>query len=665
MGALIRYDDPVVWPVLPILLQDKTMRRNIIWTTSSYASLGEYYSDTCQMNVAALRNMGGDSIQPRTLKAQDEQLKRTRSHGEVYTPAWVCNQMNNHLDDAWFGREDVFNVPLGQTWTPTEGPVAFPKRRHARWQMYVDSRRLEITCGEAPFIASRYDAATGESLPIERRIGLLDRKLRIVNENAGTEQEWMKWAIRAVQSVYGYEYQGDNLLIARINVLLTFAEYLQARWRRGPTQKELRTAARIVAWNFWQMDGLTGTAPKGKLQAPEPEVRPITMDELGWFASIDAANPPVRPQERKTMPPCRVCNWRQAHTVPFNSLKTHRGRDVRNMKFDYVIGNPPYQDVTDSDSNRMPPVYNLFMDAANEVSNVVELITPARFLFNAGYTPKEWNEHMLNDPHFKVLFYEPNNEGIFPNTEIKGGIVISYRDSKKDFGSIGTFTKYPELNKILKKVKASCSVYMDSIIYPTLSFKLSQLMLTEHPDSIGRLRTSAFKTLDIIFHENKPNDGHEYIIMVGVLNNKRTRRYVRRDYIVDGSGTLDMYTLLVPNASGNGKFGEKLSSAEIAEPGVAFSQSFNGFGCFDNNECALNVERYIKTKFARAMLGVLKITQHLPAPKWRFVPLQDFSPASDIDWTQPIPAIDRQLYRKYGLTDEEIAFIETHVKEMT
>ena len=326
MGSLIKIDDYPVWPVLPILLKDKTMKRNIIWATASYASLGEYYADSAQMTENALRNMGAGSIQPRILKAQEEQQKRTRAHGEVQTPAWICCLMNNHLDEEWFGRKDVFGVLEGRTWTPAEGPVAFPKpgRRHASWKLYVDSRRLEITCGEAPFIVSRYDAATGEEIPIERRIGLLDRKLRIVGENTNGEQEWVKWAIRAIQSVYGYEYQGDNLLIARINVLMTFVEYMEALWQRKPTEKELKTVANIIAWNFWQMDGLTGTVPKGKLQAPEPEVKPITMEELGWFAGIDGGAPPKQMEEEST-PPCRVYDWRADTSVTFNSLKKENG----------------------------------------------------------------------------------------------------------------------------------------------------------------------------------------------------------------------------------------------------------------------------------------------------------------------------------------------------
>ena len=663
MGTLIRLDDQNVWPVLPVLLQDRTMKRNVIWATGSYAALGEYYRDSGQITPIALQRMGKDSIQPRILKAQEEQQQRTRKHGEVQTPAWLCCRMNDYLDETWFDRGNVFNVQDGQTWTPVEGKIVFPKHRHSSWRQYIDSRRLEITCGEAPFIVSRYDAATGEAIPIERRIGLLDRKLRIVGENTDSEAEWVKWAIRAVESVYGYEYQGDNLLIARINVLMTFVEYLQSMWQREPTEKELATVTNVISWNFWQMDGLTGTVPKGKLQTLE--ARPITMEELGWFAAIDGATSSERPQEQEAMPLCRVCNWRQAHTLTFDSLKTHRGRDVRNMKFDYVIGNPPYQEETESDSTRKPPIYNLFMDAAYTVGNVVELITPARFLFNAGYTPKVWNEQMLNDPHFKVGWYEPVSDKVFVNTDIKGGVIISIRNPGVEYGAIGTFTKFPELNSILKKVKVCANTYLESIISSPLSYKVSPLMLEEHPNTVGRLRSSAFTTLTEIFFDEKPDDGHDYIAMVGLLNGKRVTRYVRRDYIIDSSGTLDQYTLLIAKANGSGEFGEQLSSSEIAAPGVGYTQTFIGIGSYKTVEPVQNIDKYIHTKFARAMLGVLKITQDCPGPKWKYVPLQDFTPSSDIDWTQPIPAIDQQLYRKYGLTEEEIAFIESHVKEMT
>ena len=254
------------WPVrdvLPLLLFDRSAKKNIIFATESYADRGEGYGAKIQITEQVLNIDGGCIIQPRVLKDSDEQLLRTRRKAEVFTPAWVCCLMNNHIDEVWFGRPDVFGTLNGQEWTPAEDPVLMPKRR--RWQAYIDSRRLEITCGEAPYLVSRYDMATGEIIPINERIGILDRKLRIVNENAQTEEEWLKWAQRAFQSVYGYEYQGDNLLIARINLLLTYIDYIQDRWDRKPTDKELNEIAKIISWNIWQMDGLKGSIPLGAL----------------------------------------------------------------------------------------------------------------------------------------------------------------------------------------------------------------------------------------------------------------------------------------------------------------------------------------------------------------------------------------------------------------
>ena len=334
--------------------------------------------------------------------------------------------------------------------------------------------------------------------------------------------------------------------------------------------------------------------------------------------------------------------------------------------FDFAIGNPPYMESTNSDSNRMPPVYNYFMDAAYEIADKVELITPARFLFNAGYTPKGWSEKMLQDKHFKILEYEPNASIIFSETEIKGGVAISYRDKYQEFGAIEIFTRNPELNSILKKVRNTTkdNDYLDSIIFSPLNFKVSDVMKREHPDLVDRLRSSAFVTLSKLFFEEEPNDGYKYIKMVGLYNNKRTSRYIRADYIQESGNTLNNYTLLVSKANGMGYFGETLSPAIIAGPGVGYIQTFIGIGSFETEGEVKNTEKYIKTKFARTMLGVLKITQDCPGPKWKYVPLQDFTSASDVDWSKSIPEIDQQLYKKYGLSKEEIEFIETHVKEM-
>jgi len=346
------------------------------------------------------------------------------------------------------------------------------------------------------------------------------------------------------------------------------------------------------------------------------------------------------------------------------------------MKFDFVIGNPPYQEETDSESTRMPPVYNLFMDEAYKIADKVEMITPARFLFNAGYTPKVWNEKMLNDPHFKIEHYEPSSATMFANTDIKGGVVISYRDVDRIFGAIGIFTKYPELNSIINSVKAKCNHWLDEIISSPLSFQLSksgvEVMRQLRPETYSnpekpetpRLRSSAFTNLADICFVEKPTDGEEYICLFGLYENKRTTRYIKQDYINDISGTLHSYTVLMPKASGIGQFGEPTGPTVIAEPGMGYTQTFIGIGKCETEEEAKNIQIYIKTKFARALLGVLKITQDCPGPKWKYVPLQDFTPTSDIDWSKTITEIDQQLYRKYGLSQEGIEFIESHVKEM-
>ena len=661
MEQLIDFHAPEVQAVLDTLLKDRSTGKNIIWATDPPEELQtvmyEPVTDRSQITTQQLGLTHYEVVLPRMMKQTDTQQQRTRKKGEVFSPAWVCNKMNNALDADWFrglGAEESagqFTVELPQGWQTVETPVQFPVcgGRTPAWVQYVQSRRLEVTCGEAPFLASRYDAATGEMIPVARRIGILDRKLRVVSENAATEDEWRKYATHAVQSTYGYEYQGDNLLLARVNLLLTYAEHLQARWQRKPTKEELQPIANIITWNVWQMDGLHLSVPGGK---PQPEA-----EQLDLFSMFGAAEP---------QPPtvsCKVKNWRKGSHGTTQNFETIQEGST-SMKFDYVIGNPPYQEETDSDSTRMPPVYNLFMDESYKVAHKVELITPARFLFNAGYTPKSWNEKILNDEHFKVLMYEVDSAKFFPNIDIKGGVAITYRDARQVFGAIGTFTKYPELNAILKKVKAETEIYLDTIIASPLNYSLTELMKSEHPDLIDRLRTSAFTTLAPIFYEAKPMDGRKYIALTGLLNGKRAERFVRKDYIKDGSAMLDKYNLLLPKAIGSGAFGEQLSSEIIAEPGMGYTQTFIGIGKFDTRQEAIYASRYVKTKFARAMLGVLKITQDCPAPKWKYVPLQDFTAHSDIDWSKSVAEIDRQLYRKYDLTADEIEFIETHVKEM-
>ncbi len=629
--------------LLKQLLVDKTTRTNIIWATDVYQEQGAEYQRDKEIKEPLITRQNSDVIKTRARKAMEQQSDRTRKHAEVFTPLWICQKMVRYADDSWFGKTGAFSSSDEQS----KEYISFSSTH--KWQDYVDARRLEITCGEAPYLVNRYDVSTGESILLENREGILDRKLQVVNENVYDEAEWLKWVIRAFQSTYGYEFQGDNVLIARVNLLMTFEEYLYARWKRKPSVAEYREIVKIIVWNIWQMDGLSGTIPYCKAK-----------EEFHQFNLFEWIGNEGNQEKVNEQPHCRIYDWRRGNSLEYTNVN----RGGRNMKFDFVIGNPPYQEETESDSTRKPPIYHLFMDEAYKIATVVELITPARFLFNAGYTPKPWNEKMLNDCHFKVQEYEADSAKIFPNTDIKGGIVISYRDSNKKFSPIGTFTKYTELNSILRKIKDASQNFLSDIISSPLSYSLTDLMKKDYPNLLDRLRTSAFSTLAPIFYENKPNDGYEYIILIGLLNGKRAERYVRKDYIKDGSRTLYKYNVLLPKAIGSGNFGEPLSTEIIAEPGVGYTQTFIGIGGFENKSEAINASKYVKTKFVRAMLGILKITQDCPAPKWRYVPLQNFTSSSDIDWSKSIADIDRQLYAKYGLDDNEVAFIESHVKEM-
>ena len=299
---------PVV-NVLDLLLQDKSTKKNIIWATDTYEELGEDFTDKVQMHAHSLLRHP-DLVRPRIQKSQEAQEQRTRKKAEVFTPAWLCNQMNNYCDNDWFGRNGVFNIENDDhTWTVSEDKIEFPDGK--RWQDYVDSRRLEITCGEAPYLVSRYDVSTGELIvPPLRRIGILDRKLRIVGENNDTYEEWLKWAIRAFEASYGYEYQGDNVLIARINLLLTFTDYYEERWEKQPDDKLLQQVANKIVWNIWQMDGLRNTVPLGK---PYEEFRQITLFDMFGDKQDD--------EEEPEAVPCRIFNWRSKTSMKFMDTK--------------------------------------------------------------------------------------------------------------------------------------------------------------------------------------------------------------------------------------------------------------------------------------------------------------------------------------------------------
>lgn len=250
------------WPeLLDVLLFDHTTNKNIFWATDLYEKqYGNRYSFCSQIKPELIAGVNGNMIKPRIAKTKKVQQDRVKDKAEVFTPAWICNKQNNLVDNEWFGYGDVFNKENDDnTWTTTKKPVVFPEGKN--WLDYVRELRLEVACGEAPYLVSRYDITTGKKIKLQNRIGLLDRKMRIVNENAASDSEWLAMTKWAFKSIYGYEWQGDNLLLARENLLFTFIDYYQERFGKEPDLNLLKEIAEIISWNIWQMDGIRGVLP--------------------------------------------------------------------------------------------------------------------------------------------------------------------------------------------------------------------------------------------------------------------------------------------------------------------------------------------------------------------------------------------------------------------
>ena len=314
-------------------------------------------------------------------------------------------------------------------------------------------------------------------------------------------------------------------------------------------------------------------------------------------------------------------------------------------------------------------IYNYFMDEGYKIGRKVEYITPARFLFNAGKTPKDWNRKMLNDPHFKVLFHEQDSSKVFSNTDIKGGVAITYRDEAENYGAIEVFSHFSELQTIKQKVYPTLNgKSLSTIMFLQNRFDL-EVLYADYPDfkkiisSDGKERrivSSSFEKLSV-FHDIRDNDDLQILGIVG--SNKRDYRFIAKKYVQD-NGNLNKYKVVVPKSNGSGAIGEALSTPLVEKPLIGYTQSFIGIGSFETESEAEACLKYVKSKFCRTMLGILKITQDNPPEKWRFVPLQDFTPSSDIDWSKSIVEIDEQLFDKYGLDEQERNFIRTKVKEM-
>ena len=362
---------------------------------------------------------------------------------------------------------------------------------------------------------------------------------------------------------------------------------------------------------------------------------------------------------------------------PFNTIKltdTLTEGETEMLKFEAVVGNPPYQKNQKNTSDEQ--IYPFFMDLSYKLSPKACIISPAKFLFNAGNTPATWNKKMLEDKYLRVVMYEPDIKKIFTDVGFEGGLTITLRDSAVECGAIGVFSPYEELNSIREKVNEKGETSLSSIVFAPESYKFSPTIHREFSNMANRLSkghqndivTNIFEKLPDIFLGQEPTDNGKYVKFYGLVSKKRACRWIRKEYISTHEN-LNSYKVLLPKSNGSGAIGKTVPTAIIGEPIIAspscgHTQSFISIGAFDSENEAESLFKYVKTKFVRVLVGILKVTQDNKRGVWEHVPLQDFTANSDIDWSKSIAEIDQQLYAKYNLTEEEISFIESMIKPM-
>lgn len=348
-----------------------------------------------------------------------------------------------------------------------------------------------------------------------------------------------------------------------------------------------------------------------------------------------------------------------------NGKEFWKANNNRNMKFDAVVSNPPYQVGVNKE-----PLYHHFISIGMEIGDLGTLIHPGRFLFNAGKTPKAWNQKMLNDEHFKVVKYWKKSDEVFDAVDIKGGVAVTMWDKQNVIGPIGTFVLHDELRTIQEKVESLGEESFSKLVYSRDLYQLTELFYKENPELEGRqskghrfdLGTTAFSLFPEVFSDEKPA-GDGYALVVGRENDTRIAKWIKKEYL-KLPDNFESYKVVVPKSNGSGHFGESLSSPFVAAPFHAQNTTFLSIGKFDSIFEAEACLKYIKTKFVRCMLGILKVTQDNPKSVWSKVPLQNFTQQSEINWDLSIPKLDAALYQKYNLTQDEIDFIESNVSAM-
>ncbi|WP_299513697.1 restriction endonuclease [uncultured Rummeliibacillus sp.] len=264
--------------ILDILLVDRTTstsktKKNIIWANENYIEHGrEAYAATAQIRPELVTGEMGQIIKPRALKSKELQKKRTKSKAEVFTPTWIIKMQNDEIEKNYLN--DDLETYIKRTW-------------------------LEIACGEGPYMATRYDMSTGESVSLPERVGFIDRKLKRINAEVDDKAEWQRLVEEAYKSSYGFEWSGDSLLLARENLLYTYRDYYFAKWLEDPLYGLLEDIAEIISYNVFQMDGLKYIIPLSEKRIKINEIQLSLFDDDEPEVQWD-----IKPGKR-----VKVMNW--------------------------------------------------------------------------------------------------------------------------------------------------------------------------------------------------------------------------------------------------------------------------------------------------------------------------------------------------------------------
>lgn len=693
--------------VLSALLRDRSQPNStgsIIWATGAYANHGVGYAGSDMMTVETVRHLVSiGELVPRCEKDADTQRRRTADKAEVFTPSWLCNDMINGIEECEFGAgarpfNDESDGPRG--WKATVGEISFPdgvttggtgsgKRlvpAKPRWYRYIGLRCLEITCGEAPYLTSRYDAVTNEPIPQAERIGFLDRKIRVAVENTPVGSTERKKAIdRALSSVYGFEYQGDNLFLARMNILLTWHEAAygtadgegdapatvgrcEDRWDEIDALAE---AANTISRNIVQMDGITLTVPRREQGGEEPAIETGGSLFGQWGGTGEDAEPGdadnyVEDAHNSTdgMPVYACIYNRGNKRVTFRDMLDGRGR--KTMAFDFVIGNPPYH--KEGGGRRKIPIYGKFMESFSDpkIAKHATFVTPDGFI-KGGQMLEPLRRSLVDNDHLsRVTFHQDKvfkqavNAAIttFDNTKTHDHI------DKKIVNTDGSVEKgtldWKYRNVIIDVTKEYVKSLFETKVIPIIGndnmslmipgrtpFGLNTKCYRENKDKFKENPDGIYNTAVLVnedkheFYYINPNDDFQYkdsdgIIGIVKLNNA------------------DKYKIVFPEA---GTVDKAPSNTWILGPNQIHTDKYLCIYVDTLNE-AEKMQKYFKSDFYRAGLAAKMTSWHRYRAWHSFIPLVDLNPAtSDIDWSESSESISDQMYRKFGFTAADVAMI--------